>query len=239
MIDYAKKLSFFQMLGRIVREKGIFYFAIKTFYKLIFPIYLKIVGKRTFIFKNKKLVYFNHSYNAALANERAVEISICLDFISNSQKILEIGNVLSHYVPINWEVLDKYEPGKGVINEDVVAFKSNSKYDLIVSVSTFEHIGFDEKIKDVDKPKKALQHLRKFLTKKGVLVITIPYGWNPDLDKMILNKEILFNELFVFKRISWGNIWIKTKLENLKNVKYGKPYIGANGLIVGVIKNGN
>jgi hypothetical protein len=38
-------------------------------------------------------------------------------------------------------VLDKYEQAPGVINEDVVSFSPPQKYDLIVSVSTLEHVG--------------------------------------------------------------------------------------------------
>ena len=38
-----------------------------------------------------------------------------------------------------------------VINEDITYFQPNHKYDLIVSISTFEHIGFDEDPRDTVK----------------------------------------------------------------------------------------
>jgi hypothetical protein len=60
------------------------------------------------------------------------------------RNILEIGNVLSHYFPVNHDIVDKYEKADGVINQDVVHFYSPKKYDLIVSVSTLEHVGWDE-----------------------------------------------------------------------------------------------
>ena len=63
------------------------------------------------------------------------------------KNIFEVGSVLSHYFPINHDVLDKYEKGHGVINQDVVDFKPHNKYDLIVSISTLEHVGFDDNTK--------------------------------------------------------------------------------------------
>jgi hypothetical protein len=54
--------------------------------------------KRTFTFKGKELYYNRIRFNNP--TERAVEISVAFDFIANlqnAQKILEIGNVLSHY----------------------------------------------------------------------------------------------------------------------------------------------
>ena len=47
------------------------------------------------------------------------------------------------------DVLDKYEKGNNVINDDVVSFSTEVKYDLIVSVSTLEHVGWDENL-DID-----------------------------------------------------------------------------------------
>ena len=43
-----------------------------------------------------------------------------------------------------------------MINQDVVDFKTNEKYDLIVSISTLEHVGWDEEPRDDKKISKAL-----------------------------------------------------------------------------------
>jgi hypothetical protein len=53
--------------------------------------------------------------------------------------ILEIGNVLSNHVRFEHDVLDKYEFVKGIINEDVVDFRPEKRYDLIVSISTLDY----------------------------------------------------------------------------------------------------
>lgn len=101
---------------------------------------------KTFKYQNKTFNYFSHPHNNTALNERAIEIPIIMGEIreSASKNILEIGNVLSHYFLPEWTILDKYEKAKGVINEDIFEFFPDEKYDLIVSISTFEHIGFDE-----------------------------------------------------------------------------------------------
>jgi len=79
--------------------------------------------------------------------ERAVKILIVVEMVRKyrGKNILEIGNVLSRHIKLEHDVLDKYETAKGVINEDIVDFKSEKKYDLIISISTLEHVGLDEK----------------------------------------------------------------------------------------------
>lgn len=101
--------------------------------------------------------------------ERAVEIAIVLEMVKKYQgmNILEIGNVLSHHVKFEHDVLDKYEIAKGVINEDIVDFKSDKKYDLIVSVSTIEHVGWDEKPRDNMKILRAIENLKTIIVSRG------------------------------------------------------------------------
>jgi len=54
----------------------------------------------------------------------------------HGKNIPEIGIVLSHHVKFELDILDKYEIAEGVSNVDVVVFRSQKKYDLIVSIST-------------------------------------------------------------------------------------------------------
>src|SRR5215207_4369431 len=78
-------------------------------------------------------------------SERAVELPIAWRRVrrTDATSTLEIGNVLSNYFPVRHLVVDKYERVPGVINEDVVDFSPPGKYDLIVSISTLEHVGWD------------------------------------------------------------------------------------------------
>ena len=105
--------------------------------------YLSIRPPGYFFFRGEKLSYLRHAYNQAFENERTVEVPIIWDIVkkSGAARILEIGNVLQNYHPeARHDVLDKYEKGKGVINEDVAQFRPDKKYDLIVSISTMEHV---------------------------------------------------------------------------------------------------
>jgi hypothetical protein len=113
------------------------------------------MSRKTFIFNGKTYYYFVHKYNTTWKNERAVEVPIIWDIVREhyrqGKRVLEVGNVLSHYFRIFHDVLDKYEVAEGVINQDVVDFKPAWKYDLIVSISTLEHVGWDEEPKEPEK----------------------------------------------------------------------------------------
>ena len=114
-------------------------------------IYYRLFDKsKIFKFQGQFYTYFDHPYNTTLDNERSIEIPIISKFLSENKddNILEIGNVLSHYFNFEHDVVDKYEKSEGVTNEDVVDFKSSKNYSLIISISTLEHVGWDEDPKD-------------------------------------------------------------------------------------------
>ncbi|MEW6408075.1 MAG: hypothetical protein AB1465_05290 [Patescibacteria group bacterium] len=114
-----------------------------------------------FKFQNKNYKYLICQYNRTWFNERTVEIPIVLNLIKEYKKkeILEIGNVLSHYIKFKHDIIDKYEKAKNVINADIVEFNNDKKYDLIIVISTLEHIGWDEKPRDEEKILKAISNL--------------------------------------------------------------------------------
>ena len=147
-----------------------------TFKKNYYFIYCKLLihlkPPGTFTLQGQTYHYFYHPYNTTWKNEWGVEVSIILEKIQSCQggKILEVGNVLSNYVHFQHDIVDKYDKADGVINQDVVDFQlsenENDKYDLIVSISTIEHMGWDETPRD---PKKILLALEN-LTTRGVLL---------------------------------------------------------------------
>lgn len=110
--------------------------------------------KRVFVLQGGENHYLFHIYNNSWLNERTVEVPLIWQSVVDTSvanpraRILEIGNVLSHYFDIQHDVLDKYEIAPKVVNEDAVSFHPSGKYDLIVSISTIEHIGFDEPEKE-------------------------------------------------------------------------------------------
>ena len=194
----------------------------------------------TFTFKNKKYKYFIHAYNHTWRNERIVELPIIWDIIKDkkSTNILEIGNVLSHYFPINHDVVDKYEKGVSVINEDILTYKPKKKYDYIVSISTLEHVGWDEPKKDKMKIIQALNNLRSILSSNGKIIFTVPLGYNSNMDDLIIHEKLNLNEKYYLKRISKDNLWKESKLNKTNLDLFNKPFQNGNGIIIGIISNG-
>lgn len=93
-----------------------------------------------------------------------------------------MGNVLSNYFSVNHDIVDKYEKSYGVINHDIVDFNPDKKYDLIVSILTLEHVGWDEIPKEPTKILSAIKNMIALLEPEGKIVVTLPLGYNPEMD---------------------------------------------------------
>lgn len=193
----------------------------------------------SFTFRGKPYRYFRHRYNATWRNERAVEIPIARSFLAGvpPENVLEIGDVMSHYGPVAHQVVDKYEKGEGITNADVCDFKSDRKYDLILSISTLEHVGWDEEPKDESKVLRAFENLRSLLAPEGRLVVTIPLGYNPSLDRIIEDGIITFSERIFLKRHPRRNVWREVGAGEVRHPGYDRQAYAAHELLVGIIEN--
>lgn len=199
--------------------------------------YYKNFVKRYFVFNTNKLKYFFHLYNTTWKNERAMEISIALYYLHlyNPEEIIEVGNVLSYYTNVEHIVVDKHEQGKNVCTIDIVNFNSDKKYKLLISISTLEHIGFDEEEKSPIKTKHAFVKFTELVDNGGIILVTFPVGYNQYLDNLVKNKEISFTNVYCFKRISKVK-WLLCNWDEVWQQKYDFPFPAANGLIVGIKK---
>jgi hypothetical protein len=151
-------------------------------------------------------------------------------------EILEVGNVLSHYLKTGWTIVDKYEHGVGVVNDDIAGFQPQKRYKLIISISTLEHVGFDEILRDDGKILRTIENLKEnCLSQGGKIIFTLPFGVNSNLDDMILRDAIGYSEVYYFTRISWYNKWKISGKEEVFNTRYANPGLGANGLILGIV----
>jgi hypothetical protein len=226
--------------AHLVSNKGIKFTigsGLKRLSHLVYYIKFKS-HKKTFVFRGHEYRYFHHYYNTTWYNERAVEIPIIVEMVERhlGREILEVGNVLSHYVKTDHDIIDKFERGAHIANKDVVDFKSTKSYDLIISISTLEHIGWDESPRDDTKIIRALDNLKSLLSKTGIMIITLPVGYNIVLDKLLKMRVIQFDDQYYLKRISKSNEWIEACSEDLDSVQYGSPFPGANGLLIAIIK---
>ncbi len=238
---YDKKVTsnFLDNLTRNIKDGKFIHmvgFGVNFSHDYIKAYYLRLYDRR-FRFQGKEYRYFY--YCATWRDERCVEVPIAWDYVNSALErkldILEVGNVLSNYYKFEHDVVDKYEVGKGVINEDIVTFNPNKKYDLIVSVSTIEHVGWDEAIREKGKIIKAFENIRALLKPGALAVITIPLGYNEEFDSLYKTGNIAFDHVYYLKRIGRDD-WIESGLDEVEHSKFDSPYPFANALIIGLIK---
>lgn len=228
-------------------------FAASRFWRAYFGLFkLKRLEKLEFMFDGERYGYFFHPYNTTYRSERAIEIPIAARILKSAKgkAVLEVGNVLSHYMPVSHDVLDRYESADGIvnllegydpgqakiINLDVCDFNPGRLYDLIISISTLEHIGWDDSPKVPEKAGAAIRHLAGLLSEGGRMVVTFPLGHNLELDRLVRRGEAGFSRALCMKRISKDNEWRQAELSELESVQYGRPFPAANGLVVGFVE---
>ncbi|MFA6451422.1 MAG: hypothetical protein WCX65_18255 [bacterium] len=189
---------------------------------------------KTFTLDGRTYIYFRHYHNA-IRNERAVEVPAVWAEVRNKapKRILEVGNVLSYYFRFKHDIVDKYESSDGVINEDIVNFTPKAGYDMIVSISTLEHVGWDEEPREPRKILKAFEKLKSCLSPGGTLIVTMPIGHNTEMDGMIDSGEISFDKTLFLKRVSESNQWVQVDWDEAKKARYGHPFMYGNAVIIG------
>jgi len=231
------KTTYYKYGIRVLFEKILSYAKHRMYYKLA---HLIICAKtrKAFVYRGEKYSYYYHKYNITWRNERAVEIPIVMSMLENPQgkRILEVGNVLSHYTRVGWEIIDKYEKRDGVQNVDVIDFIRPNTYDLILSISTIEHVGLDDYPPNPEKIQHVLDVMKNNLKKGGVLIVTCPIGYNPLLDKLIADNVLFFtDENFLIRRAL--TIWEEVGKDEALSKKYGYPYLSANAVFIGIYRH--
>ncbi len=240
--------SFFYIIRKIIaalQTRGFVYVIIQLRNRLYRIVYsnLRVIRANKFKFEKIELNYCYAKYSASWATERTVEIPICTYLLdkenARNKSLLEIGNVLNNYTTkYDNVVVDKYELAEGVINEDIVSYKPLRKYSLAISISTLEHVGFDENLKDPARVIAGIQNIMKnCLARQGKLIFTIPIGYNKYIDDMIKNNAIKINKKYFFKRISLNNNWVETTEKEAFKKQYNFPYPAGNAILIGVITN--
>lgn len=195
-------------------------------------------SSKTFEFQGKTYHYFFHPYCTTWRNERTVAVPIIWSFVkryeAKGKKILEVGNTLSYYFKVSHDILDKYEITKGVINDDVVDYKSSKKYDLIVSVVTLPEVGWHESPRDPTKTTRALENLKTLLSSDGEIAVVLNLGINPEFDKSLENKTIKFEKQGYLTHLK-GYRWQESDWEDVRHIKYDKSVPTANAVMVAII----
>lgn len=137
-----------------------------------------------------------HSYPYAprVMTERDIELPWAASILRACDgEILEVGDATSRAIPdVPRTIVDRWEPGPGplpVTHHDIVGW-DGGPYGLILSVSTFEHVGIEPPEEhDPDKAARAIEHCLTLLAPGGELAFTIPCGYHPQLDAWVLARE--------------------------------------------------
>jgi len=225
-------------LGKVawfVRRFGAAELLLKPLRCAFAPWIIPRLAKREFIFEDQALPLFYHRYNMTWANERAVEVPIAAEFLRrfDGKRVLEVGNVTTHYLDTAHTVIDKYEHGPGIVNDDIADFAPGERFDLILSVSTFEHIGFDDEADgdSGEKIEQAIAICRGLLVAEGRLVLTLPLGYNPALDRRIAEGQLGSDQVVFLKRtgrLEWQGVDAGEALA----CAYGRPFPYANAVMI-------
>ena len=172
----------------------------------------------------------------SLATERRVEVPLALEFLRaarSHETILEVGNSLAPYLPPPRVVVDKFEKAPGVMNVDLLSFHPEHPFDRVVSVSTLEHIGYDEPDRDPGKFDRAVDHLlRVCLGPGGRLLATFPIGYNPAVDGFIERGHDGVGELRCLERVSASNDWREVSVASALGDPPRRPYPGSTRIAV-------
>lgn len=191
-----------------------------------------IMRPKEFQFNNETYEYFG-----TINSPRTIEIPIAWREVSKHpvDKVLEVGYVLSMWYDTHFEVIDKYEKrsnDSNLKNIDIVDFSPDKKYDLVVCISTLEHIGEGAREGNIkDKPFQAVETMKNLLSDDGLLLVTFPVGWSRFLEQRWVRFG--FAKTFFMKRISEDNEWVETNCGDALKQEWGKPFPCANALIVG------
>ena len=84
-----------------------------------------------------------------------------------------------------------------------------------------EHVGWDEIPREQGKILLAINNLKlNCLAPIGKMIITMPLGYNSELDKFLSEVKIDIGKQYYLKWVSKKNEWIEVGWNDVKKIKY-------------------
>jgi hypothetical protein len=175
----------------------------------------------------------------AWRTERCAEIALGARAVAQREpdEVLEVGNVMPLAGVRGHIVVDKYEAFPGVVNEDILDFAPGRRYGLVLSLSTLEHVGWDEEPRDPGKAPAALEAMSSLVADDGALLITIPVGVHRCLEEAFTADDGPFDSIALLVKTSRLARWETRHPEGLDRFRYGEPYACGNAVLVGTRGN--
>jgi O-antigen chain-terminating methyltransferase len=181
-------------------------------------------------------------------DERVVEIPWALSRVRPDDRVLDLGtaNAEPAYLAsllgavrelVGADLAPADVPGLRTVVGDVRSLPfDDGAFDLVLCVSTLEHVGRDNRVYGVDEPRDehgaeaALRELRRVLDRRGRLVVTVPTGEPADHGWFVQLDPVGWNELFVgcgfrvaeeelYARLASG--WRAVPTVDVVGVRYG------------------
>jgi SAM-dependent methyltransferase len=195
-------------------------------------------GHGAFELQGERHRYLYHPYKRSWLTERAVEVPVAQAEVDRhaGERILEVGHVLGHYRAQSHTVVDKYEQAAGVLNRDVLDLGDLGRFDLIVAVSTLEHVGHDESPRDPAAAPRAVAALRERLAPGGRLLVTIPAGYNRAFDEGVAGGSIPTRSLTALRRAGGGTRWREVTPGEAWQAPYDFLLYSARAVVFAVIE---
>jgi O-antigen chain-terminating methyltransferase len=148
-------------------------------------------------------------------DERAIEIPWSLSRLGGAERVLDLGtaNAEPAYVAallaaaprelVAADLVEADVPGLKTVVADVreLPFPDRS-FDLVLCVSTLEHVGRDNRVYGVETEggggiDRALRELRRVLDRRGRLVVTVPCGEPEERDWFVQDEPDSWNRRFL------------------------------------------
>ena len=197
---------------------------------------MSMLAQRRFLFDGRDYRYHVAKGNRTWDNERAVEIPILWEELQRRKHphgVLEVGNVLGHYFDIEHPVLDRYEQHRTVTwNEDIVCFQPPFAPELVLSISTLEHVGHSEQPREPAKFRRALDAIIDWLAPGGRLLFTVPLGYNPAVRDYLDAPHAQRTSLRFMRRITLENLWVQAAYAEVREHRYNRPFPCANAIAI-------
>lgn len=219
----------------MIRRFGLRRMLAKPVHMAMAPLMTGLVRPGRFTVRGETFDLFHHRYNTTWINERAVEVPVARRFLEDrGGRVLEVGNVMGHYGPADWDVVDRFEPGPRVRNCDVVEFRPEIPFDALLSISMIEHIGYDdERVDSGGRILAALAHMRDVcLAPAGRMLVTAPLGYNPFLDALAFAGRLGFDEQIFVKRTG-SRAWREVPESEAVGTRYNSPHPYGNCVMFG------
>lgn len=196
-----------------------------------------------FTYAGRSYEYHDSLYNITRLNERCVEVAVALEWLSEHERVLEVGNVLEHYgCWVERDIVDLVEqpawyqerPVANIDIFDVMVGQDEPGYNLIVSLSTIEHIGTDF-ANDRDSMD-AVRHLQSLLAPRGEMLLTAPTGVSKVLDDAIAAGATGATRSTTLSVRYWGE-WAEDPEPTIRPYGGGYGLLWANAVWIGEFTN--